>query len=63
MKKLNLDLASLRVDRFDVMPESAGDDGTVMANQIPLTFQSCGPNTCYPQESCVTGSPCRKCAG
>jgi hypothetical protein len=62
MSKLMLDVDALRVDRFDVEPETVAGEGTVLGNQIG-TFNSCGPNTCYPQESCVTGSPCRKCVG
>jgi hypothetical protein len=60
MKKLILDVDALRVVRFDVEPDVAADEGTVMGNQIG-TWRSCGPNTCYPQASCDTGSPCRRC--
>ena len=59
MKKLNLDVEALRIERFEVEPEAAGE-GTVVANQIG-TWRSCGPDTCYPQASCDTGSPCRRC--
>jgi hypothetical protein len=60
MKKLNLDVEALEIERFEVEPEAA-DEGTVVANQRPGTLQTCGPDTCYPQASCITGSPCRKC--
>jgi len=62
MKKLNLDVEALVIERFDVEPEGARE-GTVVGNELPITFQTCGPDTCYPQASCITGSPCRKCAG
>jgi len=62
MKKLKLDMDALQVDRFDVMPEAMEGEGTVVGNQTLLTLRSCGPNTCYPQESCDTGNPCRRCA-
>jgi hypothetical protein len=63
VKKLNLDPETLRVERFEVEPEAAASDGTVVANQLPGTWRSCGPNTCYPQASCDTGSPCFRCIG
>ena len=63
MKKLNLDVDALHVERFDVESDAVKREGTVLANETPGTFQSCGPNTCYPQASCITGSPCRKCVG
>lgn len=61
MKKLKLDMDALRIDRFDVEPEAAEGDGTVAGNESPGTWRSCGPDTCYPQASCDTGSPCRRC--
>jgi len=61
MKKLNLDVDALKVDRFEVEPAAVAGDGTVVANQLPPTFRTCGPDTCYPQESCITGDPCQRC--
>jgi hypothetical protein len=61
MKKLSLDLNALRIERFDVEPDAVAGEGTVVANQLPGTLRSCGPDTCYPQASCDTGNPCRRC--
>jgi hypothetical protein len=61
MKKLNLDLNGLHVEKFEVEPDAEVRDGTVVANATPGTLRSCGPDTCYPQYSCATGSPCRRC--
>ncbi len=61
MKKLRLDVDALHVDRFDVESEAVEGEGTVVANQTLLTRRSCGPDTCYPQASCDTGSPCQRC--
>ncbi|HET7230285.1 MAG TPA: hypothetical protein VFJ16_09795 [Longimicrobium sp.] len=61
MNKLKLNVDALRIERFDVEPDLAADEGTVMGNQV--TLQTCGPDTCYPQASCPTGSPCRRCVG
>ena len=61
MKKLKLDVDALRIDRFEVEPEAVEAEGTVIANQTLLTRRSCGPDTCYPQASCDTGSPCQRC--
>jgi hypothetical protein len=60
MKKLGLDLNALRVDRFEVEPEVT-EEGTVVANELRLTLRTCGADTCYPQASCDTGSPCKPC--
>jgi len=62
MKKLELDLNALRVDRFEVEPEVA-EAGTVVANELLLTLRTCNctGDTCYPQFSCATGSPCKPC--
>jgi hypothetical protein len=61
MKKMKLDVGALRIDRFEVEPEMMEGEGTVIANQTLLTRRSCGPDTCYPQASCDTGSPCQRC--
>lgn len=59
MKKLKMKVEALEIDRFEVEP-SAAEEGTVVGNQIG-TWRSCGPNTCYPEASCDTGSPCYRC--
>lgn len=62
MKKLALDVNALRVERFEVEPEVA-EKGTVGANELLATLRTCNctGDTCYPQYSCNTGSPCKLC--
>jgi hypothetical protein len=60
MKKLDLDVTALRVDRFEVEPEITAK-GTVVANEFMLTLRACTGDTCYPQVSCNTGNPCKPC--
>jgi len=60
MKKLDLDVNELCVDSFDVEPEVA-ENGTVVANELTLRTCNCTGDTCYPQFSCNTGSPCKPC--
>ena len=62
MKKLNLDVDALRVDRFEVEPEVT-ETGTVVANEVLVTLRTCNctAETCYPNFSCNTGNPCKPC--
>jgi hypothetical protein len=62
MKKLQLDVNALRVERFEVQPEVA-EEGTVVANDLLATLRTCNctGDTCYPQFSCNTGNPCKIC--
>lgn len=62
MKKLDLDVSALRVDRFEVEPEIT-ETGTVVANEAMVTLRTCNctADTCYPQLSCNTGNPCKPC--
>src|SRR5688572_5746778 len=57
MKKLTLDMEALRVERFDVEPDALEGEGTVVANQIPGTWRSCGPDTCYPRPPATPATP------
>jgi hypothetical protein len=62
MKKLNLDLNALRVERFEVESQDT-EKGTVVANELLVTLRTCNctGDTCYPQFSCNTGNPCKPC--
>lgn len=60
MKKLDLDLNALQVDRFEVEPDVT-EMGTVVGNELTIRTCNCTGDTCYPQFSCNTGSPCKPC--
>jgi hypothetical protein len=62
MKKLQLDLDTIRVDGFAVLPAGSAE-GTVLAQEGALVTANvtCSDNdTCY-LASCRTAYPCRPC--
>jgi hypothetical protein len=62
MKKLALDVNTLRVEGFEVEP-AVTEKGTVAPNEFMVTLRTCNctAETCYPQFSCNTGNPCKPC--
>lgn len=69
MKKLQLNVDSLRVEPFEVMPREKAVKGTVMGQDAARLTEpwrcsldsQCYANTCGGGTSCDTGSPCIAC--
>lgn len=58
MKKMSLDLDTIRVDSFSATPEAAEEAGTVEANDASFAY-SCGNTYCGSCPSCATN--CHTC--
>jgi hypothetical protein len=64
MKKLKLNVDSIRVDGFDVLPVEAASGGTVVGRGIPTVGTECptrGEEPTCNLGSCNTGQPCSYC--
>jgi hypothetical protein len=58
MRKLKLDVDSIRVDSFEASPESGLRTGTVRANDATLAFGCTDADPCTGQDSCAGGESC-----
>jgi len=62
MKKLQLDVEALRIEKFEVLPRELAGEGTVVGQDGALIteWSKCQQETCW-NGSCGTGNPCRQC--